>query len=144
MLQSCAQFQIGGTVASSFSENNWKNFIKQYSVGLSSGKNMDSIKFANEFKVGVADGYAHIPVGHMIVFEYNPIESQFTIKGATPEQTALLMSLAACTEEQYMGMWRSIAEACAPLSDDMKKFIAYPYMPSVNNIINGLADKVEK
>lgn len=143
MLQACTQFQISGTTANKFSRENWENFVKEYSIGLSSGKNMDSIKYSLEFKVGVTDGYAYIPTGYSVSFEYNPQTYQFNIKGATSAQTALLMTLAACSEEQYKVMWKSVAKACEPLSDDMKKFIAYPYMPSVKSIIDGLADKIE-
>lgn len=140
-LQACAQFQIGGSVAGGFSEDSWARFVREYSIGLSSGKNMGSVRFATEFKVGVTDGYAYIPTGHTICFEFDTMSMQLTVRGATPVQMAMMAALAACGEEQYMAMWRPIAEACAPLSDDMKKFIAYPYMPSVKGIIEGAEEK---
>jgi len=143
MLQSCAQFKIGGSTVSSFSADGWENFLREYSIGLTNEKNMNSMKFSNEFKVGIADGYAYIPTGYTICFEYNPVTYEFTIKGADSMKTAMLLSLATCTEDEYMMMWRPLANACAPLSDDMKKFIAYPFMPSAKSIIQGEDAKEE-
>lgn len=143
-IRNSAAFQMTGTVLSRLWESDWDRFLQEYVAGLKLGKNMGDLKFAKVCRAGVADGYAYIPTGHDVTFEYNMSTYTFNVKGANPAQTALMTSLIGCDDEQYMTMYKVIAAACAPLTEDMKKFIAYPFMPSILSIIEGKIDKIDK
>lgn len=137
-------FQMSGSIPVKLTESDWERFVKEYVAGLKAGKKMHEIKFAKTYRVGVADGYAYIPTGHDVRFDYDAMSQSFTVKGATSVQTTVMESLAFCSEEQYMILYKSVAESCNPLTDDMKKFIAYPFIPSVTSIIEGKIDKIKK
>jgi len=139
-LSNSPDIQITGSLANRMTENKWEKFKLDYMNSLYEEGGNPTREFSVTMKAGLADGFSYFPTGHEIAFELDLATKSFTVKGATTAQMAAMMPLVAMDEETYMASWRSIAEICAPLSEDMKKFIAYPYMPNYDTIMNGSPD----